>query len=142
MISQGSLVLPENAPKEGEEWSTKVEVNNPQAGKQIVETTYKYQGTKEVEGVMHAIFKPTITMNFEGAQVKIAEQSSDGEILFNVAEGRLDSSKLEQHVAIDQPAGGQTKIDQNIVVTVKPSGAASAESSEAKSTETEAEAKK
>jgi Family of unknown function (DUF6263) len=29
MISQGSLVLPENAPKEGEEWSTKVEVNNP-----------------------------------------------------------------------------------------------------------------
>jgi hypothetical protein len=137
MISQGSLVLPENAPKEGEEWSTKVEVNNPAAGKQIVETTYRYEGTKEVEGVKHAEFQPTIKMNFEGAQVKISEQTSDGEILFNVAEGRLDSSKLEQHVTIDQPGGGQTKIDQEIVVTVKPAGA---ESSEAKSTEAAAPA--
>ncbi|MCI0333891.1 MAG: DUF6263 family protein [Planctomycetes bacterium] len=122
MISQGSLVLPEGAPKQGEEWTTKVEVNNPAAGKQIVETTYRYEGTKDVEGVKFAEFQPTIKMNFEGAQVKISEQASDGEILFNVVEGRLDSSKLEQHVTIDQPGGGQTKIDQEIVVSVKPAG--------------------
>ena len=48
-------------------------------------------------------------MNFEGAQVKISEQESDGEILFNVAEGRLDSSKLEQHVTIDQPAAARRR---------------------------------
>jgi hypothetical protein len=124
MMSQGSLVLPENAPKEGEQWSTKVEVNNPAAGKQIVETTYKYIGTKDVEGVTHAVFQPTVTMSFEGAQAKITEQSSDGEILFNVAEGRMVSSKLQQHVTIEQPGGGQTKIDQNIVVTVAPAGEA------------------
>lgn len=130
MISQGSLVLPEKAPKEGDEWSTQVEVNNPQGGKQIVETTYKYEGTKDVEGVTHAEFQPTVKMNFEGAQVKITEQTSDGEILFNVAEGRLDSSKLEQHVTIEQP-GGQTKIDQEISVTVKPAGEASSEKASA-----------
>ncbi len=122
MISQGSLVLPEGPPKEGEEWTTKVEVNNPAAGKQIVETTYRYVGTKDVEGVQFAEFQPTIKTNFEGAQVKISEQTSDGEILFNMAEGRLDSSKLEQHVTIEQPGGGQTKIDQEIVVNVKPAG--------------------
>lgn len=131
MISQGSLVLPEAAPKQDETWSTKVEVNNPQAGKQIVETTYKYVGSKELEGVTQAVFEPTITMNFEGAQVKITEQDSDGEILFNVAEGRLESSKLEQHVTIDQQPAGQTKIDQNILVTMKPAGEAGSESSEA-----------
>lgn len=121
MISQGSLVLPEGAPKKGEEWSTKVEVNNPQAGKQIVETTYRYEGTKDIEGVTYAEFQPTIKMNFEGAQVKIVEQTSDGEILFNTVEGRLGSSKLEQHVTIDQPGGGgQTKIDQEIIVKVEP----------------------
>lgn len=121
MISQGSLVLPEAAPAEGQEWDTVVEVNNPQAGKQIVKTVYKYVGNKEVEGVAHAVFEPNVTMSFDGTQVKIAEQSSDGEILFNIAEGRLDSSKLEQHVTIEQ-GGGQTKIDQNIVVTVSPVG--------------------
>lgn len=135
MISQGSLVLPEAAPKEGEEWSTKVEVNNPAAGKQVVETVYKYLGTNEVEGVTYAKFQPKVTMNFEGAQVKISQQESDGEILFNVAEGRMDSSKLEQHVTIDQP-GGQTKIDQQIEVKVKPAGEAGGEKP-ADATETE-----
>jgi hypothetical protein len=126
MISQGSLVLPEKAPTKGEKWSTKVEVNNPQAGKQIVDTTYEFVETKKGEGDQtFAVFKPTIQMNFEGAQVKITEQTSDGQILFNVDEGRLDSSKLEQHVTIEQPGGGKTKIDQNINVTVKPAGAES-----------------
>ena len=31
-------------------WTTKVEMKNPAVGKQIVETTYRYEGTKDVEG--------------------------------------------------------------------------------------------
>jgi hypothetical protein len=123
MISQGSLVLPEKAPTKDEEWSTKVEVNNPQAGKQVVETIYKYLGTKEIEGVKYAAFQPTVKMNFEGSPAKISEQQSTGEILFNIAEGRLASSKLEQHVTLEQ-AGVQTKIDQNIGVKVTAGGEA------------------
>lgn len=134
MISQGSLVLPQEAPEPGHEWSTKIEVNNPMAGKQIVETTYTYKDTKEVDGVTYAVFEPSIEMSFEGAPLKITEQTSNGEILFNVPEGRLASSNLAQQVTIDQPGGGQMKIDQNVEVKVKPAEEAE---SEARSTESE-----
>src|SRR4029079_19001199 len=52
MISQGALVLPKDAPKKGDTWSTKVEINNPKVGKQTVETTYRYEGPKEIKGTM------------------------------------------------------------------------------------------
>jgi hypothetical protein len=129
MIAQGALVLPENAPKEGEDWSTKVEVNNPMAGKQVIETTYKYVGKKDIEGVNYAVFEPKLTMTFEGTpqvQMKVSEQESGGEILFNVEAGRLHSSKLDQKVTIDVSVGGQAmqqKIDQTIDVKVTPAGA-------------------
>jgi hypothetical protein len=120
MISQGALVLPENAPKPGDEWSTKVEVNNPMGGKQIIETTYRYEGTKDVDGVTLAVFEPTLKMSFEGnPQMKVTAQESSGEILFNVEAGRLHSSTLDQAVTMDQ-GGVQAKIDQSIKVKVTP----------------------
>jgi hypothetical protein len=133
MIAQGALVLPEKAPMQGEDWSTKVEVNNPMAGKQVIETKYKYVGNKDVEGVNYAVFEPTLTMTFEGTpqvQMKVSEQESGGEILFNIQEGRLHSSKLDQKVTIDVSVGGQTmqqKIDQTIDVKVSPAGEAKSE---------------
>lgn len=139
MISQGSLVLPENAPKEGETWSTKLEVNNPQAGKQTVETTYRFEEIKEIDGTKYAVIRPQLKMDFAGnpqpnVQMKISEQSSDGEVLFNVEEGRLRSSTLNQKVTIDVTAGGQAmkqKIDQKIDVKVSLAGEdASTESKE------------
>jgi hypothetical protein len=135
MISQGALVLPEKEPKEGETWTTKVEVNNPMAGKQVIQTTYQYEGTREMDGVNFAVFKPKLEMTFEGTeqlQMKVAEQDSSGEILFNVDAGRLHSSKLEQDVSIDVTAGGQTmqqKIEQKIDVKVTPAEEADAEPS-------------
>ena len=57
--------------------------------------------------------------------MKITEQDSDGEVLFNVEEGRLHSSTLKQNVTIDMTAGGQAmkqKIDQKIDVKVTPAG--------------------
>jgi hypothetical protein len=133
MISQGSLVLPEKSPESGEKWTTKLEVNNPMGGKQVVETTYTYDGTRDEGGVTVAVFRPSIQMSFPGAPVKIAKQTSGGEILFNVAEGRLHSSKLTQEVGIEQPGGGQMTIDQKVDVAVTPATA----ESEAKSTEGE-----
>jgi hypothetical protein len=149
MISQGALVLPENPPKEGESWSSKVEMNNPAAGKQTVETTYTYQGTKEIDGTTYAVIKPELKMEFEQQpaegeksdaekaeepkqpapiqqlQMKVGEQSSDGEVLFNIKEGRLYSTTLNQKVTIDATVQGQVmqqKIDQKIDVKVTPSG--------------------
>jgi hypothetical protein len=126
MIAQGALVLPEEAPQPGKEWTNKVEVNNPQAGKQIIETTYKYIGPREVEGVTYAVFEPKLNMTFEGTpqiQMKVSDQESSGEILFNIAEGRLHSTKLDQKVTIDVTVMGQTikqNIDQTIEVKVAP----------------------
>lgn len=138
MISQGALVLPEKSPMKGEKWSTKVEMNNPQAGKQTVETTYTYDGTKDADGVTYAVIKPELKMTFgerpEGAKpqlsMKIVDQSSDGEILFNVSKGRLSSTTLKQNVTIEAKVASQTiqqKIDQKIEVKVTPAGEKKAE---------------
>jgi hypothetical protein len=119
MISQGLLVLPEGAPSKDQPWTTKFEVKNPQAGTQVVETTYQFDGTKPNDSNL-AVFKSKMNMSFEGAPVKITEQSSAGEIVFNIKEGRVESSVLKQNVTIDETGGGQTKIDQNINVNVTP----------------------
>ena len=137
MISQGALVLPENPPKQGESWTTKVEMNNPAVGKQTVQTTYKYDGTKDIDGTKFAVIKPELKMDFGGGDaakqqvsMKIAEQSSDGEVLFNIEKGRLYSTMLNQKVTIDATVNGQTlqqKIDQKIDVKVTPAGERKAE---------------
>lgn len=154
MISQGALVLPESAPKKDEKWSTKVEMNNPAVGKQTVETTYQYEGTKDVDGTTFAVIKPELKMDFEAKpsaegevkppaatpqiSMKIADQSSDGEVLFNIAKGRLYSTTLNQKVTIDASVGGQAmqqKIDQKIEVKVTPSGEKKEEKAEEKTEE-------
>jgi hypothetical protein len=138
MISQGALVLPQDPPKEGDTWQTKVEMSNPAVGKQTVETTYRYEGTKDTEGTKYAVIKPDLKMNFDAGEakvapqlsMKIAEQSSDGEILFNIDKGRLYSTTLTQKVTIDATVAGQTiqqKIDQKIDVKVTPAGEKKAE---------------
>jgi hypothetical protein len=143
MISQGALVLPQDAPKEGENWKTKVEMANPAVGKQTVETTYSYKGTKDIDGTKFAIIKPDLKMDFDAGagkaapqlSMKIADQSSDGEILFNIDKGRLYSTTLTQKVTIDATVAGQTiqqKIDQKIDVKVTPAGEKKAEGDEKK----------
>jgi hypothetical protein len=142
MISQGALVLPKDAPKKDDTWSTKVEMKNPAVGKQTVETTYRYEGTKDIKGTKFAVIKPQLKMEFENQaaakagepqqpaaqqnmQMKIKEQSSDGEVLFNIAAGRLQSTSLKQNVTIEATVNGQPiqqKIDQKIDVTVTPAG--------------------
>jgi hypothetical protein len=131
MISQGALVLPKDPPKKGDTWSTKVDMKNPAVGTQTIETTYLYDGTKDVKGTTFALIKPTLKMEFGAAAegqkpaMSIKEQSSDGEILFNIAAGRLHSTVLNQKVTIQANAAGQPveqKINQKIDVTVSPAG--------------------
>jgi hypothetical protein len=142
MMSQGSLVLPKDSPKKGDSWGTKVDTDIPGFGKQTIETTYRYEGTKDIKGTMFALIKPQLKMEFEKAaapakdqpqqppeqqqpQPKIKEQTSDGEVLFNIVAGRLQSTSLQQHVKIEAISSGvpiEQKIDQKIDVTVTPAG--------------------
>jgi hypothetical protein len=141
MISQGALVLPEAVPKKDDKWSTKVEMNNPAIGKQTVETTYTFDGIKDIDGTKYAVIKPQLRMEFEkkegakqGLSMKIADQSSDGEVLFNIDKGRLSSTKLNQKVSIDATVNGQSmkqKIEQKIDVKVSPAGEKKSDDQEA-----------
>jgi hypothetical protein len=148
MISQGALVLPKDAPKKGDTWKTKVEMKNPAVGKQTVETTYRYEGTKDIKGKKFAVIKPELKMEFDNqqpaakegqpqqpaaqqnVQMKIKDQTSAGEVLFDIGAGRLYSTLLKQNVTIEATVNGQTiqqKIDQKIDVTVTPAGEKKAE---------------
>jgi hypothetical protein len=139
MISQGALVLPKDPPKKGDTWTTKVEMKNPAVGTQTVETTYRYDGTKDIKGTKFAMIKPQLKMEFgnqaaakegqpqqpaaqQNPQMKIKEQTSDGEVLFNIPAGRLQSTSLKQNVTIEANANVTMKIDQKIDVTVTPAG--------------------
>jgi len=156
MISKGALVLPEKAPEKGESWTTKVALNSQGGGKQTVETKYTYDGTREIDGTTYAVIRPELQMEIENppegtpapgqpgpaaaVTSKIGEQSSEGEVLFNIEKGRLYSTVLQQKVTIDTSAGGQSmqqKIDQKIDVKVTPAGERKDESKP----ETEAEKK-
>jgi hypothetical protein len=137
MITQGALVLPDQPPKPGDTWTTTLEMNNPMAGKQTVDTTYTYEGTRDIDGVTYAVIRPQIKMTFgdnpqPGVSMKIGEQSSEGEMLFNLQDGRLHSSTLKQSMSLDITAGGQAmkqKIEQQMDVTVAPAGAGASEAS-------------
>lgn len=127
MISKSAFVLPKDIPKKGETSKTSVVMDNQSGDKQVVETSYTYDGTKDVDGTVFAVFKPQLTMSYADAnrtvKPSIGQQSSEGEVLFNIPKGRLKSMKLEQHVTINsnspsQPA--QQKLDQKIEVEVSP----------------------
>jgi hypothetical protein len=132
MIMQGSFTLPEKAPEKGEHWSTNVSLNNPVGGKQTVETAYTYDGTKDVNGATMAVFRPEITMTFEGTpqmKMTVKDQKSDGELLFNVKEGRLDSMQLKHDVTMEVNVANQNlqqQINQNIQLKLTPKEGATA----------------
>lgn len=124
MITRGSLVLPEKTPKPGETVSSKVDVNSPGGGKLIVDTAYRYEGQKDIGGVPHAIFRPSLTLSYDGVnEAKITQQESSGETLFNIPAGRLNSTTLAHKVTIEADVQGQKvqqKIEQKIEVKVSP----------------------
>jgi hypothetical protein len=98
-----------------------MEVDAPLGGKQIVETTYHFEGMKEIDGVRYAVIRPALKVSFAGnEQMTVKEQESNGEILFNVEAGRLHSSSLEQTLTMTQPSGLESRIDQTIKVTITP----------------------
>jgi hypothetical protein len=130
MVTQGAFVLPENPPTPGQEWTTKVDVKNPAGGNQTVETTYKYEGSRDVDGTTYAVIRPSMKMDLAGnamMKMTVKEQKTSGEVLFNEAAGRLHSMSIDQDLTMDIGVGGQTMpgtIKQKVDVTVTPHAAA------------------
>ena len=141
MVSQVCFQLPENPPKPGEEWTTKIEVNTPAGGKQTIETTYRYEGTRDADGTTYAVIKPSLKLDFAKnpmMEMKVNDQKTDGEVLFDLKAGRLHSESITQTVALDMVAGGNKMpgtIDQKIDVTVSPAKAKAKEAKTSQPTE-------
>jgi hypothetical protein len=135
MVTQGLMQLPMDPPKSGQTWTSKLETDNPRGGKQIIETTYRYDGTKDVNGTTFAVIKPQQKFEFvapaedpaapapQGPKIKVVEQNSEGEVLFNIKAGRLHSMTVDNKLTVDTTAGGnpiQPKIQQKIVLKLSP----------------------
>jgi hypothetical protein len=127
MVSQVAFTLPEKPPTTGETWTTEIAVKNPTGSDQTVETTYTYDGTRDTDGTTYAVIKPSLKMQLAKnpmMEMKMKEQKTDGEVLFDLKAGKLHSISIDQNIAMDMVSQGQTMpgtIDQNIEVTVSPS---------------------
>ena len=111
MTKQGSMTLPKAEELvSGHEWSTSTELKNPATGTISIDTTYRYDGPREVEGQQYEVFIPNIVTSFgeEGAvaAIKVNKQKTDGEILFNRSAGRLESSTINQQMEMVITAAG------------------------------------
>jgi hypothetical protein len=126
-LMQDVIELPEAAIASGETWNRKIEMPIPVVGKQSMETTYTYGGEKDVDGKQLAAIGMKRRLqygngNAQQAQVKIKDQSSDGEALFSVAEGRLKSATQDQKITIEDVRTGAPithEIHQKSKITVR-----------------------
>jgi hypothetical protein len=128
MIGQASFAMPEKLAA-GDQWTQKMEMQLPGIGKQTAETTYKYEGPKEVEGKEYEVFTPSLKISYEGGatQVDVGDQKSEGQILFDSEAGRLEKSELKQNMTLTLSAGGQSidqKLEQTIEMKYMPEGEA------------------
>lgn len=145
LVKQASFAIPENL-EVGTEWTTKMEMKNPMTGPIVVETTYKYEGPREVDGKQYEVFKPHIELNYgEGGATKIemAEQTSEGEILFDRQAGRLESSAIKQKMKQKFTVAGQVMnqaIDQSVDMKWMSEEAAEAEAAKTETESAEVEA--
>jgi hypothetical protein len=124
--------------------------------------TFRYEGTKDINGTKYAVIKPQRKIEFENppaekagqpklpaarpnAQLKIKEQTSDGEMLFNIAAGRLQSTSLTHNLVVEANENGkpvqEQKFDQKINVTMTPAGEKKADNVKAAKTEKAAKPK-
>lgn len=131
-VSQLAFQLPENPLKTGETWTTKNVINSAGGTAESIEMTFTYDGTRDADGTTYAVIKPSLKLDLgqsPAVQMKVKDQKTDGEVLFDVQAGELHSLSINRKLTIDIAAMGQTMpgmMDQNIEIKVTPPKAADA----------------
>jgi hypothetical protein len=107
----------------GDSWARESEMALPGMGKLLLGTTYKYEGTEQVDGrELHRIGMD-IKMEFEldsaagDVSVEVVEQDNSGFIHFDNNTGRIESTTMNQDMTMEIQAQGQT-IVQSLVQKV------------------------
>lgn len=113
-MCQANIVVLEKGPLEvGQTWKRSLKLTMPMIGAQEVETTYTYQGDRDVEGRSLAVLAPTqkILQREEGAapvEMTMDVLESDGEAFFDREQGRLVSMNTRQKTDLSIITAGQT----------------------------------
>jgi hypothetical protein len=124
LVGQASFILPESLDA-AKPWTSKTENKLGPLGTNVAETTYRYQGPKDVDGKSLEAFTAEVKISFSGGDipVEVASQKSEGEILFNREAGRLQSSRIDQATELKIDVGGETvlqKFKQHLEMNWQP----------------------
>src|SRR5690606_15795594 len=121
MMKQSGLKFPAEGVSPGKRWTDKLELQNTALGKQVVTTTYTYEGEEVVDGKTLDKIGGSTQIDFgnppNGVKLTIADQKSTGYILFDNQAGDLVSSKLSMDMSL-QIAVGDNELSQNIKTNV------------------------
>jgi len=115
MAMQVALPLPPGPIEQGGAWTSSYASSAPMFGKQTVETTYTYQGPRQVGDKSLQVISPEIKLtaggagqgggNVGGMSGTLTSKSTNGEIFFDPTAGRLDHSQVKQETDMEMKAG-------------------------------------
>ena len=124
LLQQNAITFPENAElAPGEAWASSMTIEMPLLGALTAEKAYRYEEEREEDNARLAVFIPQVQLTVAGAssdqtpEVRIKEQKSSGEVVFNRDAGRLQSTKLVQSLSVSYGVGDQSA-EQSIKQTV------------------------
>jgi hypothetical protein len=104
------------------EWTTETDVTLPTGGKQTIVNVYQNEGKRSARGATLAVIRPkrTVTISDDDTTKRtVKNETSSGEILFDITAGRLQSSTLKHSMSVGLQVAGrpaEQKVEQSIDV--------------------------
>lgn len=129
LLRQPLVILPEKAVAEGDTWTKSAEIAST-LGKLPQETTYRYAGSLDQDGVKLENIEITTGLDLPkspagGAKLTIKEHEQSGTVLFSLAEGRVVSAEQTQKLVTERPYREMTivvTLTSKQTTTLKPQG--------------------
>jgi hypothetical protein len=111
MISQSSLMLPEQSLEKGKSWTHQGKVPVPMLGTMVIDKIYTFDGPSPIEAGLDQVLLQT-KVSLEPAAdsniaVKITSQNGSGEFTFDPQAGRVVSSRVNDQLRMSLSVMGQ-----------------------------------
>jgi hypothetical protein len=102
MFDQSFGIFPDRPLRVGDSWSSQFELTNPVLGKLTAARTYTLKSIESRSGASIAHISVTVAMKqgdtpapgLPGANVRIADSETTGEIIFDATKGRVERTSL------------------------------------------------
>ncbi len=119
LIKNASPTFPQGSVSVGDSWDQKTTAPMPGGiGTMHIKSTYTYQGREKIENKDLDVIDVDMTMTFETpkdsqASIEILDQSTEGKMYFDAANGHTTSMKIDQSMTMEITYSGQ-KINQTM----------------------------